>query len=56
MTTTPLRIIYDGTKCLGFILSRGKLGHEAFDLEVRSLGVFETAAAASARVIETQRL
>jgi len=39
--------VCDGTECLGFILSRGKQGHEAFDREQKSLGVFTTVAAAA---------
>jgi hypothetical protein len=28
---TPLAYIYDGRACLGFVLSRGRAGFEAFD-------------------------
>jgi hypothetical protein len=43
MTDAPAIIsIYDGRICAGFILSRGKLGHEAFTADQRSLGLFPT--------------
>jgi hypothetical protein len=32
--------IYDGQQCIGHLISRGKLGTEAFDAEDRSLGIF----------------
>lgn len=48
MVTAPAMLsVCDGTECLGFILSRGKQGHEAFDREQKSLGVFTTVAAAA---------
>ena len=40
---SPLASVYDGRECLGFVLARGKLGHEALDREEHSLGMFETA-------------
>jgi hypothetical protein len=45
MTTTkpaaiPLVSIYDGQRCLGFILARGKTGFEAFAANEQSLGLF----------------
>jgi len=39
---TPLAYINDGQRCIGFILSRGKLGFELFDAEQRSLGTYPT--------------
>ena len=36
----------DGGKYRGVLLSRGKLGFEGFDVCDRSVGMFETAAAA----------
>jgi hypothetical protein len=41
--TAPLAYVSDGREAIGFILARGKLGHEAFDREQRSLGLFKTA-------------
>ena len=44
---SPMSYAYDGQQCIGFVLSRGRRGHEAFDREQRSLGLFETAAKAA---------
>jgi len=46
-TTAPLAYVYDGRACLGFLLSRGRAGFEAFDREERSLGLYPTAPAAA---------
>jgi hypothetical protein len=35
-----LQVVYDGRRCLGFLMSRGKAGVEAFDAADRSLGIF----------------
>jgi hypothetical protein len=32
--------VYDGQRCLGHIIVRGKTGHEAFDTDNNSLGMF----------------
>jgi hypothetical protein len=37
----------------GFVLARGRKGHEALDREQRSLGLFKTAAAAANVVFNT---
>jgi hypothetical protein len=37
-STAPMSYVYDGRACLGFVLSRGRAGFEAFDPEERSLG------------------
>ena len=42
-STAPLSYVYDGREAIGHVLWRGKLGHEAFDREEHSLGMFETA-------------
>jgi len=34
--------VFDGRALRGFILSRGKLGFEAFDPDARSIGIFPT--------------
>jgi hypothetical protein len=34
--------VYDGRRCLGFVLSRGLSGYEAFDPGDRSLGLYAT--------------
>jgi hypothetical protein len=42
--------LYDGRECLGFVLSRGRAGFEAFDSEERSLGLYPAAPAAASAV------
>jgi hypothetical protein len=49
---SPLSYVYDGARCLGFILKRGKLGFEAIDREETSLGIFQTQAAAANAVFD----
>ena len=44
---SPLSYVTDGREAIGFVLARGRAGHEAFDREQVSLGVFKTAAAAA---------
>ena len=34
--------VYDGQRCLGHIIARGKTGFEAFDADDRSVGIFRT--------------
>jgi hypothetical protein len=38
----PLVSVYEGRQLLGFVLSRGPDGFEAFDSGERSLGIFAT--------------
>src|SRR5262245_59783996 len=45
-----LQTVFDGRELIGFLLSRGKLGVEAFDSDERSLGVFPTVKAAVAAI------
>lgn len=40
--TVPLTSIYDGQRCIGFLLRRGKSGVEAYDADCISLGLFPT--------------
>jgi hypothetical protein len=47
---TAMLSVFDGRRCVGHILSRGKQGYEAFDGDHRSLGVFDTQAAAAAAI------
>jgi hypothetical protein len=49
---SPLSYVYDGRACLGFVLSRGRAGFEAFDREERSLGLFPTAPTAANAVFD----
>jgi hypothetical protein len=44
-TISSMIYVYDGRECVGFVLARGRKGHEALDREQRSLGLFKTAAA-----------
>jgi hypothetical protein len=50
--STPLVYVTDGREAIGHVLWRGKLGHEAFDREERSLGLFKTAAQAANAVFD----
>jgi hypothetical protein len=34
--------VYDGRTCIGWIFERGKLGHEAFTADQRSLGTYSS--------------
>ena len=34
--------VYDGRRCVGFVVARGRRGYEAFTAGECSLGVFET--------------
>ena len=36
----PLMSVYDGQRCIGHVVARGKAGFEAFDSDDRSLGIF----------------
>lgn len=40
---TPMTAVYDGQRCVGFILNRGPQGFEAFDADEQSMGCFPTA-------------
>jgi hypothetical protein len=44
---SPMAYVYDGRRCLGFILARGKLGFEAMDRDEQSLGLFLSQRAAA---------
>ncbi len=50
--STPMAYVTDGREAIGFVLARGRAGHEAFDREERSLGLFKTAAAAANAVFD----
>ena len=41
-----------GTRCVGFLLNRGRRGFEAFDADTRSLGIFPDQKAAADAVYE----
>jgi hypothetical protein len=53
---TAMQSVYDGGRCLGFIMPRGKVGFEAFDYGDFSLGFFPTPQdAANAIVVAAER-
>ena len=43
--------VLSDTTCIGFVLERGKAGHEAFTANERSLGLFDNQRAAADAVI-----
>jgi hypothetical protein len=45
---TTLLSVYDGGRCIGFVLPRDQLGWEAFDADDNSVGTFKTQADAAA--------
>jgi hypothetical protein len=49
--SATLSYVTDGRECIGFVLSRGRLGFEALNREEQSLGLFPTAPAAANAVI-----
>ena len=52
-TPEPLMTVYDAKlQCRGFVLNRGRNGHEAFNSDTKSLGKFSTKEAAFAAVLE----
>jgi hypothetical protein len=50
--TTPMVSVYDGRRCAGFILNRGRLGFEAFTADQRSLGTYPTQRVAADAIME----
>jgi hypothetical protein len=52
--STPMISIYDGRQYVGFVLTYGSRGYEAFDAGEHSLGVFETKDAAIGECIKTK--
>ena len=44
--------VYDGQRCCGHVISRGRDGFEAFDLDDRTRGVFPTQKAAAGALME----
>jgi len=47
--------VYSGRECVGFLLSRGKCGVEAFDSEQRSIGMFASQKQAADAIMEAKR-
>lgn len=52
LAATAMLSVYDGQRCVGHIIARGRTGHEAFDRHDKSIGVFSTVKAAAAAVSE----
>jgi hypothetical protein len=46
--------LYDGTRCLGHLLSRGRLGWEAFNADDQSVGIFTTQTEAASALTVAQ--
>jgi hypothetical protein len=43
--------VFSSTTCIGFVLERGKLGHEAFDANEKSIGIYGSQREAADAVI-----
>jgi hypothetical protein len=43
--------VYDGQRCLGHIISRGRDGYEAFDVDDRSVGLYPNQREAAAALM-----
>jgi hypothetical protein len=54
-TATPPLSVYDDKVCIGFIIARGKIGFEAFNANLDSLGTFSTQREAANAISEQQR-
>jgi hypothetical protein len=50
--TGPMVSVYNSRTCIGFVICRGPAGHEAYDAEQRSLGLFATEREAVAATLE----
>jgi hypothetical protein len=46
--------VYDGTTCVGHVITRGKLGAEAFDADDHSVGIFASMAEAADALTKTE--
>jgi hypothetical protein len=44
--------VYDGGRCIGFLMARGKQGVEGFNIDTKSLGIFPDQKAAANMVRE----
>jgi hypothetical protein len=51
-SATMLTVNDDGQRCVGHIIARGKLGHEAFDVSDRSIRIFQAQAQAADAIRE----
>jgi hypothetical protein len=48
--TIVMQVVYDGSTCVGFLYARGRQGVEAFDADLKTLGIFKTQQAAAGAV------
>jgi hypothetical protein len=55
LPTTGMISVYSGRECLGHVLTRGKSGFQAFDVDDRSLGMFRTRSEAVDAVTEAAK-
>jgi hypothetical protein len=51
--SVPMLSVYGGRECKGFILSRGKVGFEAFNSDQQTLGIFPNEKEAADAISET---
>jgi hypothetical protein len=51
----PMLSVYEGRACIGFIITRGKLGFQAFSADLVSLGTFPTQREAADAISEARR-
>jgi hypothetical protein len=54
-TASSLVSVLSGDRCIGFLISRGRDGFEAFNADERSLGIFPTQHAAAAAIAKVMR-
>jgi hypothetical protein len=43
----PILSVFSGQTCVGFVLTRGRAGFEAFDRDERTIGMFDSVRAAA---------
>jgi hypothetical protein len=53
-TQSPMLTVTDGTTCVGFVLSRGRDGFEAFDRDGKTLGKFKSQMEATRAIPRTE--
>jgi hypothetical protein len=52
--SSPMLSVYDGQRCVGFVLARGRSGFEALDAAQRSVGMFEMKDAAISELMKSK--
>lgn len=53
--TIVMQVVYDGSTCVGFLYARGPQGVEAYDADLKTLGIFKTQQAAADAVTAAAR-